>query len=218
MSIGDLADGAQIKRALQAYEFYQKAVAADPLSLVAPEAKLPDAKVYHNTLTGAVIIIFPERHDSDVVAVQEGAESVAKQVLMLKGVKIAVEEPVALSSGMLVSNVGFSSDISNKPQSKTIFEFSKDAKGSIAHQISDRQISYILVGVKRFAAEDMPRNSKRYNNPEINKTMATNLSKNAGRGDIVVFPVGPDHLSKTYDLMTLGKHLKSMGWSSVAQN
>jgi hypothetical protein len=73
----------------------------------------------------------------------------------------------------------------------------------------------MLVGVKRFAAEAMPRNSQRYNNPEINKTMATNLNKNAGRGETVVFPVGPDHLSASYDLTTLTVHMMSMGWSSV---
>ncbi|HEV7268425.1 MAG TPA: hypothetical protein VGN83_26490 [Falsiroseomonas sp.] len=215
MNVSELADGDQVKKVLQAYAAYRTAVSKDPLSMAAPEARLPKAEVFYNSLTTAVVIILPERHDSDVADVQDCAEVVAKHVLLLKKVKIAVEEPVELSGGLLISNVGFAGDITSKPATKSLFDFAPSARGSISHQILARQISSMLVGVKRFAAEAMPRNPRRYNNPEINETMAKNLNKNAGRGEAIVFPVGPDHLSASYDLNTLISHMTSMGWSSV---
>lgn len=216
MKVSELADGAQVKRVLQAHALYRAAIAKTPLGMAGgAEAQVQKAEVFHNALRNAVIIILPEWHESDVAEVQECAEVVAKHVLLLKKVAIAVEEPVALANGLLVSNVGFDRDITTKPASKSVFEFSPTSRGSIAHQILERQRSSMLVGVRRFPAEAMPRNPKRYENPEINETMAANLNKNAGAGEVVVFPVGRDHLSAAYDLKTLVVHLTTMGWPAV---
>lgn len=214
--VSDLPGADKILAVLAAYKSYQTAVSKDELSSVDTSAKLPDAQVFYNKSTGAVIIILPERHDSTDNDVQSGAESVARRVMAIPKVKIAVEEPI-LYNGTLLSNVGWGKDVTRKPQSKTLFDFEPSAQGSISHQIYTRQIGMMLISTSRYAAEKMPRDPQRYNNPKINETMVKNLCANTSKaGDISVFPVGPDHLLDRYDLNTLGVHLKAAGWKMLA--
>ncbi len=205
-----------IQAVLSAYNVYQTAVAKDEISTVEPSAKLPDAEVFVNGLNSGLIIILPERHDSADPDVKGGALAVAKKVLVIPKVKIAVEEPV-LYNGTLLSNVGWSKDIMKKPQSTSLFDYSESAEGSISHQIYVRQVGGAMIGTSRYPAENMPRNPQRYNNPEINVIMAVSLILNTNAGDVSVYPVGPDHLLARYDLKTLAVHLKSAGWKKLTK-
>jgi hypothetical protein len=215
-NVSDLPGADKIKAVLAAYKSYQTAVAKDEISMADASAKLPDAQVFYNQSSSAVIIILPERHDSTDNQVQGGAEAVAKCVMAIPKVKIAVEEPV-MYNGTLLSNVGWAKDVTRKPQSKALFDFEPAAQGSISHQIYVRQVGGMVISTSRYAAEKMPRDPQRYNNPEINKTMVANLCANTSKaGEISVFPVGPDHLLGRYDLNTLGVHLKAAGWKMLA--
>lgn len=62
----------------------------------------------------------------------------------------------------------------------------------------------------------MPRDPQRYNNIEINKTMAGKLIENTSKGESSVFPVGPDHLSISYNPNTLRDYLVKAGWKKLA--
>ena len=218
-NVSDLSESTKIEAVLTAYQHYQTAVSKDALSMAEPTAKLPDAQVFVNESTGGVIIILPERHESTDDQVQGGAASVAKHVMAIPKVKIAVEEPV-IYNGTMISNVGWgggSKAIANKPQSKRIFDFQESAQGSISHQIYERQVGGMVISTSRYAAENMPSDPQRYNNPEINKTMVKNLCFHTSKaGDISVFPVGPDHLLARYDRDTLEVHLRRAGWKLLA--
>jgi hypothetical protein len=212
MNVSELTNSNVIMPVLRAYQAYRTEVNQDGLSQAMEEAKLPDAQVFYNKLTKAVIIVLAERHDSDIAAVREGAEDVATHVMAIPNVKIAVEEPIWYDN-KLISNVGFGHDVTTKPVERALFEFSPDSAGSISHQIYLKQVIEGAPFTTRYAAEKMPRES-RYNNPNINKTMAQKLYANTGRmGEISVFPVGPDHVHNTdYDPMTLDRHLMMAGW------
>jgi hypothetical protein len=102
--------------------------------------------------------------------------------------------------------------VTKKPPTQALFEFGPFAKGSISHQIYVKQGA---TGV-RYAAEDMPSATPRYNNPAINRTMAAKLIANTTRsGDISVFPVGPDHMRGSYDAHTLAWHLGAAEWEFI---
>jgi hypothetical protein len=209
-SVRELAEADKVKAVLTAYRSYQTAVSQDELSKATASAKLPDALVFLNESTKAVIIILPERHDSTDNQVQGGAAAVAKHVLAIPKVKIAVEEPITYN-GTLVSNLAC--DVTKKPQSQALFDFDASTQGSISHQIYVKQVGGKVVATSRYPAEKMPREPRRYNNPNINKTMAENLIVNTtGAGEISVFPVGPDHLRIAYDRVTLRDHLEKAGW------
>ena len=215
-NVNELAGADKIKAVLTAYENYQAAVAQDELSRVDASAKLPDALVFYFQRTNGVIIILPERHDSTDTDVQGWAATVAKQVMAIPKVKIAVEEPIRYN-GTLLSNVGWAKDVTGKPQSKTLFDFEPSAQGSISHQIYVKQVGGMVISTSRFAAEKMPRDPQRYNNPEINRTMAASLCFNTSRDwEVSVFPVGPDHLLARYDPNTLSVHLRAAGWKALA--
>ena len=204
-----------LKAVLAAHKSYQTAVNKDDLSKASSDAQLPDAEVFVNESTGALIIILPERHDSQDNQVQGGAEAVAKHVMTLPNVKIAVEEPITYD-GTLLSNVGWTANVMEKPQSKALFAFEASSQGSISHQIYVKQVGGMAISTSRYPAERMPRDPKRYGNPEINKTMAEKLIANTSKaGDISVFPVGPDHLKISYDRDTLSTHLKKAGWKML---
>ncbi|WP_444931193.1 hypothetical protein ACJJIF_05250 [Microbulbifer sp. SSSA002] len=213
--VSDLTDSDKIQAVLTAFKTYRTAVNNDALSQVSDDAKLPDAQVFYHNSNGGIIIILPERHDSTEDPVQGGAASVAKYVMEIPRVKIAVEEPINYY-GTLLSNVGWAKDVSTKPQSTKLFDFEASAQGSISHQIYTRQVYGMVLGTSRYAAEKMPRDPNRYNNPEINTTMVRNLDQNTGAGDISVFPVGPDHLSVAYDRDTLGVHLQAANWKLLS--
>jgi hypothetical protein len=214
--VSDLPGASKIKAVLAAYKHYQSAVAKDELSNVDASAKLPDAQVFLREQTGGVIIILPERHDSTDDQVQGGAAAVAKHVMAIPKVKVAVEEPINYH-GTLLSNVGWAKDVSRKPQRSTLFDFEASSQGSISHQIYVKQVGGMVISTSRYAAEKMPRDPRRYNNPEINKTMARNLSQNTAKaGEISVYPVGPDHLLARYDASTLSVHLRANGWKVLA--
>lgn len=211
-NVSELPNADKFEAVLKAYKGYQDAVAQDEISRADASAKLPDAQVFYKDDTGAVIVILAERHDSADPEVQAGAASVARQVMALPKVKIAVEEPINYN-GTLLSNVGWARDVSKKPQSVTLFNFEATAQGSISHQIYARQVEGMVVSTTRYAAEQMPRDPQRYNNPAINRTMVANLIANTARaGDISVFPVGPDHLSRAYDAQTLTDQLMIAEW------
>lgn len=215
-NVSDLVEADKVNSALTAYRSYQAAVNQDELSQVADEAKLPNALVFFNTSTGAVIIILPERHESKDVEVQGEAAIVAKRVLAIPKVKIAVEEPI-LYNDTLLSNVGWGKDVTGKLKDQSLFDFEATSQGSISHQIYERQVGDKEISTSRYAAEKMPRDPERYGNKKINKTMAEKLIANTSKdGEISVFPVGPDHLSTAYDTDTLGKHLKNAGWKLLA--
>jgi hypothetical protein len=215
-NVSDLSGADKVKAVLTAYQSYRTAVAEDEISMADASAKLPDAQVFFNKSTSAVIIILPERHDSTDNQVQGGAAAVAKHVMAIPKVKIAVEEPI-MYNGTLLSNVGWAKDVTRKPQSKALFDFEASAEGSISHQIYVKQVGGMVISTSRYAAEKMPRDPQRYDNPEINKTMAAKLIANTNRtGEISVFPVGPDHLLGRYDLNTLSVHLAAAGWKMLA--
>jgi hypothetical protein len=214
--VSELAGADKVKAVLTAYQSYQTAVNQDEISKGDPSAKLPDAQVFFNESTSAVIIILPERHASTDNQVQGGAAAVAKHVMAIPKVKVAVEEPI-MHNGSLLSNVGWAKDVTRKPQSQAIFDFEASAQGSISHQIYVKQVGGMVISTSRYAAEKMPRDAQRYNNPEINKTMAEKLIANTSKaGEISVFPVGPDHLIIRYDPETLRAHLVKAGWKMLA--
>jgi hypothetical protein len=208
---------AKVKDVLTAYASYRKAVNADALSKASNDAKVPDAHVFHKEIENqdAVIVILAERHDSDDDQVRGGAEGVAKKAMLIPKVKIAVEEPITYN-GTQLSNVGFGQDVTKKKQAQALFDFAPSAEGSISHQIYVKQVGGMVVNTSRYAAEQMPRDPKRYNNPKINKTMAEKLIANTGKGEVSVFPVGPDHLLARYDAKTLRVHLEKEGWKLLA--
>lgn len=211
-NLSELSEAVKIKAVLTAYKHYQAAVAQDELSKVDPSAKLPNALVFVDEDTGGVIIILPERHDSIDAQVQSEAAAVAKHVMAIPKVKIAVEEPINYN-GTLLSNVGWAKDVTQKKQSMSLFDFEASAQGSISHQIYVMQVGGMVISTSRYAAEKMPCDPQRYNNPEINKTMVEKLVDNTtGVGDISVFPVGPDHLLVRYDSNTLSVRLQAAGW------
>ncbi len=217
-NVSELPNADKFEAVLAAYKTYRDAVNNDEISRAEASARLPDAQVFCHPDTLAVIVILAERHDSADADVQAGAAAVAKQVMALPKVKIAVEEPITYN-GTLLSNVGWAGDVSRKPQSQSLFEFEATAQGSISHQIYARQVGGMIVATTRYAAERMPRDPQRYNNPEINRTMVANLIANTSRaGDISVFPVGPDHLSRTYDRATLTDQLMAAGWDLLTND
>ena len=216
-SVSDLSDPTKtmIRNILNAYNNYKEATDKDEISQAEPDAKLPDAQIFFDEQNGGIIIILPERHASADQQVRGGAEAVAKRVLEIPKVKIAVEEPIEYN-GTLISNVGWTKSIAQKPQSMPLFEFDPDAQGSISHQTYVRQIGGGMASTSRYAAEKMPCDPVRYNNPEINKFMAESLIKNTNAGDISVFPVGPDHLIARYDRDTLRVHIVRAGWTMLS--
>jgi hypothetical protein len=208
----ELAD--KVMAVLTAYQSYKTAVDQDQISQADPDAKLPDAQVFFNETTSALIIILPERHDSTEDQVQNGAAAVAKHVLEIPKVKIAVEEPT-MYNDTLISDVGWGRNVTSKPESQALFEFEASAQGSISHQIYVKQVSDTARSASRYAAEEMPRNPRRYENGEINKTMATKLIDNTSEtGEISVFPVGPDHLLLRYG-EPLRAHLMKERWKML---
>ncbi|WP_444897343.1 hypothetical protein [Microbulbifer sp. SSSA005] len=216
-SVNELPKAKEISLVLKAFESYSRAVNKDSLSTATRDAQIPDAQVFVKEQTGGVIIILPERHSSEDEEVQSGAASIAKYVMAIPKVKIAVEEPVRYN-GTLISNVGWGTSIQSKPQSQSIFDFLPDAQGSISHQLYNRQVGMMIISSTRYPAEDMPANPNRYNNPQINATMVKNLRENTKAGDISVFPVGPDHLKRTYDPNTLKVRLGAHGWTELSHN
>ncbi|HMA50607.1 MAG TPA: hypothetical protein VKP60_12690 [Magnetospirillaceae bacterium] len=217
-SVNELAQADKVNAVLTAFQSYRTAVNQDELSRASGDARIPDAQVFYKENTGAVIIILPERHSSADDQVRGGALGVAKAVMAIPKVKIAVEEPINYN-GTLLSNVGWAGDVTRKPQSTALFDFDADAQGSISHQIYVRQVGGMVVSTSRYAAEAMPRVTPRYNNPVINQTMVQNLTANSTKdGDISVFPVGPDHMSAAYDHNTLQVQLVNAGWTLLANH
>jgi sarcosine oxidase gamma subunit len=75
----------------------------------------------------------------------------------------------------------------------------------------------VVISTSRYAAEKMPRDPQRYNNPDIDKTMAEKLIANTRKvGETSVFPVGPDHLLIRYDRGTLRAHIEKADWKMLA--
>jgi hypothetical protein len=209
----ELAD--KVMALLTAHQSYKAAVDQDQLSLAVPDAQLPDPQVFFNESTSALIIILPERHDSTEDQVQKGAAAVAKHVLEIPKVKIAVEEPI-MYNDTLISNVGWGRDVTGKPQNQSLFEFEASAQGSISHQVYVKHVGDTASSASRYAAEEMARNPQRYENLEINKIMAKKLIDNTSKaGEISVFPVGPDHLLIRYDQEPLRAHLMKQGWKML---
>lgn len=201
---------------IDAYDEYKKVVDQDVLSQVTPDARLPEAQVYVNTLTRGLIVILPERHDSKDEAVQSHALSVASKILEIPNVKIAVEEPTTINCGAIVSDVGIAK-LQEKSANQPLLEFSPDSAGSISHRIFTLQVEKMRVGTSRFAAELMPRQRDNLSKADVNRVMAVLLSFNTSKAnDITVYPVGPDHLLIRYDLLTLGKILNSFGFETVS--
>jgi hypothetical protein len=216
MNVSEIPGGGNhVLAVLKAYKAYQTEINQDELSRYG--GNLPDAQVFYNKLTQGVIIILAERHDSADAKVQKLAKAVAEKVLAIPKVKIAVEEPIEYN-GRLLSNVGWGKNVTTKSKDTALFDFEATGQGSLSHQIYVKQVEGAMSDIIRYAAEKMPRDPQRYNNPNINRTMAQKLNANTGRmGEISVFPVGPDHVHNTdYDSTTLDKHLMMAGWYLLA--
>ena len=211
MRVNQLNQHGAIQPVLDAHGDYQTEIS----ETTNYQVLLPYPRVLFNDINGGVIILLPEKHDSDDPEVQRLAAAVAVAVLAIPRVKVAVEEPI-LYNHHLISDVGFSHPIAQKGVNTPLFTYSSDSQGSISHQIYQRQVIQGVPNTFRYAAEAMPRNPQRYNNPQINRTMAHKLTFNTrGRGEVSVFPVGPDHLSEDYDPVTLDKHLTIAGWDNL---
>jgi hypothetical protein len=172
-------------------------------------ANWPAVQVY--VKGGATIILLPEAHDSENGDIHKAAAEVATAVLKVPNVRVAVEMPIKIKGNFLIADVGWQKTPGAGVGGTELFDLEHTARGSIAHNIAfmDAKKSRSV----RCNGEANPR-AKPQTSMKIQESMRDNLVANASTaGQILVYPVGMNHMTTDMYAKSLGTVLAEAGWA-----